>query len=157
MPRKHIAFGWYGGKYSHLDWLLPLLPSCHHYCEPFGGSAAVLINREPSPVETYNDVDSEVVNFFRVLRHQPDELVRQIGLTPFSREEYALAINSNGSARPDYAAAEMTMQTDAHQVELAEARNGSNYAVVRIYDQADVDEGGLLSDLERAHRFFVRA
>jgi len=27
--RRHlIAFGWYGGKYSHLDWLLPLLPKC---------------------------------------------------------------------------------------------------------------------------------
>jgi len=67
---KTIAFGWYGGKFSHLDWLLPLLPECHHYCEPFGGSAAVLLNRCPSPVETYNDLDNEVVNFFRVLREQ---------------------------------------------------------------------------------------
>jgi DNA adenine methylase len=33
--KKIIAFGWYGGKFSHLDWLLPLLPPCHHYCEPF--------------------------------------------------------------------------------------------------------------------------
>ena len=40
--RKQIAFGWYGGKFSHLDWILPILPECHHYCEPFGGSAAVL-------------------------------------------------------------------------------------------------------------------
>ena len=91
-PRKRlIAFGWYGGKYSHLDWLLPYLPPCHHYCEPFGGSGAVLINREPSPVETYNDLDGEVVNFFRVLRNNPDELIRQIALTPFSREEFAIA------------------------------------------------------------------
>lgn len=52
---KLIAFGWYGGKFSHLDWLLPLLPETTHYCEPFGGSAAVLLNRKPSPVETYND------------------------------------------------------------------------------------------------------
>jgi DNA adenine methylase len=84
---KLIAFGWYGGKYSHLDWLLPLLPQAQHFCEPFGGSAAVLINREPSPVETYNDLDSEVVTFFRVLREQKDALIEQIGLTPFSREE----------------------------------------------------------------------
>lgn len=84
---KLIAFGWYGGKYSHLDWLLPLLPKTQHFCEPFGGSAAVLINREPSPVETYNDLDSEVVNFYRVLREQKDALIEQIGLTPFSREE----------------------------------------------------------------------
>lgn len=88
---KHIAFGWYGGKYSHLDWLLPLLPKTIHYCEPFGGSAAVLLNRSPSPVETYNDIDGEVVNFFRVLRDQQEELIKAIGLTPFSREEFRIA------------------------------------------------------------------
>lgn len=88
---KLIPFGWYGGKYSHLDWLLPLLPKCHHYCEPFAGSGAVLLNRPPSPVETYNDLDGEVVNFFRTLRDEGDQLVRVIGLTPFSREEFAKA------------------------------------------------------------------
>jgi DNA adenine methylase len=90
--RKKIAFGWYGGKYSHLDWLLPLLPQSPHYCEPFAGSAAVLLNRNPAPVETYNDLDGEVVNFFKVLRDNSDELVRLIALTPFSREEYFTAI-----------------------------------------------------------------
>lgn len=88
---KIIAFGWYGGKFSHLDWLLPLLPSTTHFCDVFGGSAAVLINRQPSPVETYNDLDSELVNFFRVLRNDSEALIKQIGLTPFSREELALA------------------------------------------------------------------
>lgn len=88
---KLIAFGWYGGKYSHLDWLLPLLPKTTHYCEPFGGSAAVLLNREPSPVETYNDIDGEVVNFFRVLREDHEALITAIGLTPFSREELRIA------------------------------------------------------------------
>lgn len=92
-----IAFGWYGGKFSHLKWLLPLLPKCHHYCEPFGGSAAVLLNRHPSSVETYNDLDGEVVNFFRVLRNETDELVKAIALTPFSREEFFQAVSPNGS------------------------------------------------------------
>ncbi|GAA5502203.1 hypothetical protein Dxin01_01942 [Deinococcus xinjiangensis] len=95
---KKIAFGWYGGKFSHLDWLLPLLPEATHYCEPFGGSAAVLINRPPAPVETYNDLDSELVNFFRVLRDQRGELIEAIGLTPFSREELRLA---TGEQDPD--------------------------------------------------------
>lgn len=89
--KKLISFGWYGGKFSHLDWLLPLLPPCHHYCEPFAGSAAVLLNRKPSPVETYNDLDGEVCHFFRVLRDQKEALAEAIGLTPFSREEFALA------------------------------------------------------------------
>lgn len=109
---KLIAFGWYGGKFSHLNWLLPLLPQAKHYCEPFAGSAAVLLNREPSPVETYNDLDGEVVNFFRVLREQKEALIEAIGLTPFSREEFNLACS-------------------------------------------EPDE--LISELERARRFFIRA
>src|SRR5262245_55397972 len=91
--KKLIAFGWYGGKYSHLSWLLPLLPRCHHYIEPFAGSAAVLINRQPSPIETYNDIDGDVTNFFRVLRNQKEKLIEQIGLTPFSREEFFRAVS----------------------------------------------------------------
>ncbi len=91
-----IAFGWYGGKFSHLDWLLPLLPPCHHYCEPFAGSAAVLLNRPPSPIETYNDLDGEVCNFFRVLRKQKKQLVELIALTPFSREEFSVACQLDG-------------------------------------------------------------
>lgn len=110
--RKLIAFGWYGGKYSHLDWLLPLLPKCHHYCEPFGGSAAVLLNRSPSPVETFNDIDGEVVNFFHVLRNNTNRLLKAIALTPFSREEFFIACSTNG---------------------------------------------GKISDVERARRFFIRA
>lgn len=98
--RKLIAFGWYGGKYSHLDWLLPLLPDCHHYCEPFAGSAAVMLNRKPSPIETYNDLDGEVANFFRVLRDEKDKLVEAIGLTPFSREEFALACEIDPEVEP---------------------------------------------------------
>ena len=94
-PKKLIAFGWYGGKFSHLDWLLPFLPECNHYCEPFAGSGAVLLNKEPSPVETYNDLDGEVVNFFRVLREQKERLIEAISLTPFSREEFALACYIN--------------------------------------------------------------
>lgn len=99
--RRRIVFGWYGGKFSHLEWLLPLLPDAHHYCEPFAGSGAVLLNRDPSPVETYNDIDGEVVNFFRVLRDQPAELERLIALTPFSREEFWYAVTDRIRGLPD--------------------------------------------------------
>lgn len=92
---KMIAFGWYGGKFSHLNWLLPLLPKTVHYCEPFGGSAAVLLNREPSSIETFNDIDGEIVNFFRVLRNKKEELLEAIGLTPFSKKEFELSISKS--------------------------------------------------------------
>lgn len=99
---KLIAFGWYGGKYSHLNWLLPLLPKTQHYCEPFGGSAAVLLNRKPSAVETYNDLDGELANFFRVLREEKERLIEAIGLTPFSREEFEIAISQPTSDVSDF-------------------------------------------------------
>lgn len=92
--KKMIAFGWYGGKFSHLDFILPNLPEdAYHFCDVFGGSAAVIINRPPAPVETYNDLDSELVNFFATLRDPKtsDVLVKAIGLTPFSREELHIA------------------------------------------------------------------
>ena len=91
-PRKLIAFGWYGGKFSHLDFLTPLMPmDATHFCDVFGGSASVLLNVGPYPVETYNDIDSDLVNFFATLRDQHEDLLRAISLTPFSREELARA------------------------------------------------------------------
>lgn len=90
--KRLIAFGWYGGKFSHLDFLAPLIPDdATHFCDVYGGSAAVLMNVGPFPVETYNDVDSELVNFFQTLRNQGPKLIKAIGLTPFSREELARA------------------------------------------------------------------
>ncbi len=90
--RRLIAFGWYGGKFSHLDFILPRIPvDATHFCDVYGGSAAVLLNLPPFPVETYNDIDSELVTFFRTLRAQGPELIKAIGLTPFSREELVLA------------------------------------------------------------------
>lgn len=128
---KRIAFGWYGGKFNHLDWLLPLLPEAQHNCEPFGGSAAVLLNRGPSPVETYNDTDGAVVNFFRVLRDQWPELQRLIALTPFSREEFHLAISDDGEsalerARRFYVRARQTRTGLAQSATLGRWANCKN-------------------------------
>ena len=97
---KLIAFGWYGGKFSHLDWLLPLLPGCHHYCEPFAGSAAVLLNRSPSPIETYNDLDGEVANFFRVLRDQKNRTRRTNRADPLQPRRVRVGLSVRHDGRP---------------------------------------------------------
>lgn len=134
---KLIAFGWYGGKFSHLDWLLPLLPQTTHYCEPFGGSAAVLINREPSPIETYNDLDGEVVNFFRVLREQKAALVEAVGLTPFSREEFESAIKEPTNGLSDLERARRFF-IRARQVRtgLAQTASSGRWAHCRLTSRA---------------------
>ena len=82
------SFGYYGGKKSHLNFILPYLPYRSHYVEPFAGSAAVLLAREPSGHEHFNDVDDRIWNFFTVLREQPEELIDAIDLTPYSVKEF---------------------------------------------------------------------
>lgn len=67
------------------------MPKHTVYLEPYAGSLAVLFNKPRCHIETVNDLHGEVVNFFRVLRDNPDELKRLIELTPYSREEYDLA------------------------------------------------------------------
>ncbi len=61
------------------------------YLEPFVGSGAVFFNKNPGAIETINDLDSDVVNLFRVLRENPNDLKRALLLTPYSREEYDLS------------------------------------------------------------------
>jgi len=132
-----IAFGWYGGKYSHLNWLLPLLPKALHYCEPFGGSAAVLINRDPSHIETYNDIDGEVVNFFHALRDEQEALIEAIGLTPFSREEFKAAIQEPTSNISDLERARR-FYIRARQVRtgLAQTASSGRWAHCRLTSRA---------------------
>lgn len=85
---KRPALRYYGGKFKLAPWIISHFPKHLNYVEPCGGAASVLLQKPRSPLETYNDLDGNVVNFFRVLRDQPDELIRKIRLTPWAREEY---------------------------------------------------------------------
>lgn len=94
---KLIPFSYYGGKYKHLNWLLPLLPQKKAYVEPYGGSGVVLLNKDVSDVETFNDTFGEVTNFFKTLRDHPEELFHQIALTPYSEEDFEVATQDGNS------------------------------------------------------------
>ena len=72
-------------------WILKFFPPHRVYVESFGGAASVLVRKARSYAEVYNDLDGEVVNLFRVIRDQGDELVRRISLTPFARDEFSCA------------------------------------------------------------------
>lgn len=86
------AFAYYGGK-SRLapSWIVPKLPEHRVYVEPFAGSAAVLLAKPPVRHEVLNDLDGHIVNFYRVLREQSEELAHAVSLTPYSRAEYDAA------------------------------------------------------------------
>lgn len=88
MGKKIIAFNYFGGKFNHIDFILKRLPDTRAYIEVFGGSAAILLNKKPTRIEAYNDVNLTVVNFFRTLRDKRDELCEAIYLTPYSLDEY---------------------------------------------------------------------
>ena len=80
-----------GSKWGIARWIISHFPAGYEnmlYLEPFFGSGAVFFNKAPGKVETINDLDSDVVNLFRVLREQADELRQMLELTPYSREEY---------------------------------------------------------------------
>jgi DNA adenine methylase len=84
---------WHGGKSRFAPKIVALFPEHQTYCEPFGGSAAVLLAKEPSRVEVFNDVDDSLVNLFRVIR-DPDlcaQLQTACESTLYSRSEFNLA------------------------------------------------------------------
>lgn len=77
-----------GSKWSMASWIINHMPEHKTYLEPFFGSGAVFFNKGKSPIETINDLDSSVVNLFKVIRDYPEELAYKIDFTPLSREEY---------------------------------------------------------------------
>jgi DNA adenine methylase len=89
---KRPALRYYGGKWKLAPWIISHFPAHKNYVEPCGGAASVLLQKPRSPLETYNDLDGNVVNFFRVLRDRPEELIRKIRLTPWARAEYELSL-----------------------------------------------------------------
>ena len=105
MNKKRLkAFAYYGGKTAHLDFLFSHLPEdAKHYCEPFAGSATVLLNRRPAKVETLSDLDGDIVDFFRVLRDEgkAKKLRHMLKNTPYSRAEYLGSVERTGDIVED--------------------------------------------------------
>jgi DNA adenine methylase len=82
-------FAYYGGKSGLAPLIVGLLPSHRVYVEPFFGGGSVLFAKPPSVHEIVNDLDHNVVTFFRMLRERPEELELACRLTPYARAEYA--------------------------------------------------------------------
>ena len=91
--QKARPLPWYGGKQSKAEWLYSLIPwrKDSLYCEPFGGMAGLLCYRAPVKCEIFNDLDGRIVNWWRVVRDQPEELGRLIEGMPHSETEYRKA------------------------------------------------------------------
>jgi DNA adenine methylase len=83
---KITFFPYMGGKFFMLDTILNLIPPHRCYVEPFGGSAKVLLNKQPSEVEVYNDINGDIVNLFKIVKERYDEFMKELEWILYSRE-----------------------------------------------------------------------
>lgn len=84
---------YHGAKWKLAPWIISHFPEHHCYVEPFGGSAAVLLNKPMAAREVYNDLNFEVFTLFNVIRDEKmrTELLRLLAMTPYSRIEFDFA------------------------------------------------------------------
>ena len=92
-----------GAKWGMAKQIVSMMPPHRSYLEPFFGSGAVLFNKPPSAIETVNDIDGDITNFFKVLRERPEELAEAISLTPYSRDVFNDAHENRGTESFDRA------------------------------------------------------
>jgi len=91
LPVTRPLLKYHGGKWLLAPWILSYMPEHKVYCEPFGGGGSVLLRKNRAHEEIYNDLDGEIVNLFRVVRDNGEELRKKLELTPYSRAEFDLS------------------------------------------------------------------
>lgn len=82
---------WMGGKRRLCKQIMAVMPEHHTYVEPFCGGAAVFFSKPESKVEVINDLNSDLVTLYRVVKHHLDEFVRHFRWALNSREEFLTA------------------------------------------------------------------
>lgn len=96
MRPSRPALRWHGGKWLLAPWIIEHFPPHRVYVEPYGGAGSVLLHKPRSYAEVWNDLDTDVVNLFRVLRDgkRAARLAELLRLTPFARAEFEAACHS---------------------------------------------------------------
>ncbi len=90
-----------GGKNRLATKIISMLPEHVTYVEPFAGGAQVLFHKQPSEVEVLNDLDFDIVNFFRVCQWHYEELVRYLRYCLASRKLHALHVKTDPATLTD--------------------------------------------------------
>lgn len=90
---KRPLLRWHGGKWLLAPWIIEQFPPHVTYIEPFGGAASVLLRKDRSFIEVWNDLDQDLVNLFRVLQDErtANQLLRKLKFTLFARAEFELS------------------------------------------------------------------
>jgi DNA adenine methylase len=90
-----------GGKNRLATKIISLLPEHTTYVEPFAGGAQVLFHKQPSKVEVVNDLNGEIVNFFRICQWHHEELIRHLRYCLMSRKLFQILAASNPDTLTD--------------------------------------------------------
>jgi DNA adenine methylase len=87
---KRPSLRYHGGKWKLAKWIISYFPEHRTYVEPFGGAGSILLQKPRSYAEIINDLDENIINYFRVLRDpvSASELKRLLEMTPFARVEF---------------------------------------------------------------------
>jgi DNA adenine methylase len=87
-PTRGAIMGYFGSKHRLAERLIALMPPHRGYVEPFAGSLSVLARKPASPIEVVNDLNADLMTFWRVLRDRHEDLERACLLTPHARAEH---------------------------------------------------------------------
>jgi DNA adenine methylase len=94
MKRKmKTPISYYGGKQQMLSHILPKIPPHQLYVEPFFGGGAVFFGKEPSAAEVVNDINNRLINFYRALKYDFEDLKEKIDETFHSRAQHKESAN----------------------------------------------------------------
>jgi DNA adenine methylase len=94
-------FPYLGGKHQLAKRIIAAMPEHRKYCEVFGGSGAVLLAKSPSKEEIFNDINGHVINLFRIIKHHPDEFMKEVRWQLHSRQIFKESKDALGERETD--------------------------------------------------------
>ncbi|MGL4292726.1 MAG: DNA adenine methylase [Bacteroidales bacterium] len=135
---------YYGGKQKLVPTITEMIPEHKLYCEPFSGGAAVFFAKDPSAIEVLNDTNKELINFYKVLKSEPNALIEKVNATLYSRstfnDAWTIYNNSHLFDPIDRACALWTLSMQGFSGQLSaswgyDRKNGSS--VKRMFNRKD--------------------
>jgi len=85
---RSTPFPYPGNKQRLAKWVLTNTKDHDQWVAPFGGAGGILFNKQPSRNEVLNDLNEDIITFYRVLRDRREELKEYLRLIPYHEQQY---------------------------------------------------------------------
>lgn len=142
-----------GGKNRLATTIIQLLPEHVTYVEPFAGGAQVLFHKPPSTVEVLNDLDFDVVNFFRICQWHYEELIRYLRYCLASRKLHELHVKTDPSTLTDIQRAGRFFYLQKNSFGGLILKQSFHYGITQ---PSNYNPERIADIIERAHRRLAR-